>query len=458
MMRFIFSFAALLVLASAAHADLVSDFALVNGAARGKGPFGKNMLQSDQGRKMVLEGQPPGQLLFQAAFRNENAIALAKNHDFYVGNLFTTNFYELMGEYVYGDAYGSHALDHQSLLARGAQALPKANSMVRHWVLEKHYVRNFPASLIARSYLLRGISDYANEQTFAKYFFNFYLSTIQDDYQLLSALLLSKDSPIVASSSLEKARVDIAVLYDAMKLQYGDRDPGVLKLYKLRNAIHNQLSSSVIGQIDAFIAAHPGYGRSTLVSIRDSLRAYYSTSAKKIVDFAGENPAFRNVAVAAQAIVKSGSQPAQLLALSQEVAQIRSQLLNEAVLPYASKTEALVLLSTAAQFLNKEINSMSSVTSKDVIKTLVNVVYIEGFLIQDNWQYFGGEVDRAIDARAASAVFADVSDIATETLTQAFQPSFSQWQQVEPKMHYFLDNTIKSTALNTASTIMNKIR
>jgi hypothetical protein len=451
----------ILVLATtiSSHADLISDFAAINGGSGFKGPFGSNVLQGEAGRTNVRDGGlPPGKFLFQAAFRNDGARALALNNDFYVGNLFTTNFYELMGEFVYNNAFGSHVLDHNRLLQNGQRALPKASSMVRHWVLEKHFIRNFPATVLARGFLLRGISDFANEQTFTSYFLDFFMTTLTDEYQYLPALLLAKASPIVSSSSLEKARVDIAVLYDNLKASMGEKDPGVLKLYKLRNAIHNQLSVSVIAQIDSFLAAHPTYGRDVLVSIRDSLKVYYSTNAKKVADLARKFAGFNGVAQAAGAIVQGGANPTLLLKLSAEVAALRSNILNESVVPYNNKTQALVLISSAAQYLNKEINSMASITSKEVVAALVNTVYSEGFLIKDNWQYFLGEVNAAATAPAAAAVFADMTDIASDTLLQAFKPAFEQWLQVEPKMEYFVDNTIKSSALNTASTVLPRIK
>lgn len=452
------SFVIALLVAVVAHADIMVYFKYINGEGGFKGPFDKNVLQSELGRNPVLEGAPAGTTLFQAAFRNEGAKILAVNYDFYVGNLFTTNYYELMGEYVYGDAYGNHAIDNGALLSKGATALPKASSMVRHWVLEKQYTRLFPASRLARSFLLRGISDLNNEQTYAVYFMNFYMSVITDEYQYLPAYLLSKDSPIVSSASLEKARVDVANLYDAMKSEYGEKDTGVVKLYKLRNAIHNQLSSSVIGQIDAYIAAHPNYGKETLVQIRENIRAYYSTSAKKVFDLAKKVPAAAAIGAAAAEIMAAKANPTNLLKLSQAVATLRSEIQNEAVVTYANKTDALVLLISASQYINKEINSMSVITSKEVIKAIVNVVYAEGFLIKDNWQYFNAEIDRSATAVAAAALFADMSEIAQDTLTQAFKPSLDQWLGIEPKMQYFLDNTIKSSALNTASTILPKIK
>src|SRR3989338_867114 len=119
-----------------------------------------------------------------------------------------------MGEYVYGDSYGSHSIDQGALVAAGGQAISKAASMVRHWVLEKHYNSQFPHSRLARSFGYRGISGTEFEQVYANYFFNFYLTAMNEDFQYLPAFLLVNKSPLLESASLDKARALIAQVYD----------------------------------------------------------------------------------------------------------------------------------------------------------------------------------------------------------------------------------------------------
>jgi hypothetical protein len=267
---------ALIFSASASHAQLVPLFKSLDKVR--KGVFGYNMMQGSRSRINVLHGSPQGEIQFQAAYRNETAQKLASTEDFWVGNLFTTNYYELMGEYVYGDAQSSHDLDHATLIGNSAVAMPKASSMVRHWVLERHYRHQFPNSVIGRAFRIRGISDFANEQQYATYFLNFFLTGTTSDTQYLTAWLLAKGSPIATSNSLERARTKIAELYEQAKLVYGANDSMVKSLYALRNAIHNQLSQGVIIQIDSFLRQY-GYGDQTLAEIRPILVSYYSVSA-----------------------------------------------------------------------------------------------------------------------------------------------------------------------------------
>lgn len=441
---------------SANAADLVSTFKSLNNNR--KGPFSLNYSQGTQGRAVVNQGDAPGQYQFQAAFRNEIGQALATQFDFYTANLFTTNYYELQGEYVYGNAYGSHPIDHKALLAAAPKAFPKAASMVRNWVLEKHYVNFFPDSAIVRGFKLRGISGAEFEQPYAYYFFNFYLSSMAEDRQFLPAFLLTKGSPLAESSSLERARTLIAAVYDNAATYYNPQDPAMRRLYDLRNIIHNQVSQNVIGLIDNFARQYPElYQDPRIAEVRSILSSYYSVGANKIVEQA-KKAGQTDLQNAAAALAKSGGSPDRYLALSQQLANLRIAIADNNRIPYEKKTDNLILMYMTSQYLNKELSSVGSVTSKDILKSVVNVIFSEGFLIQDNWKYFIGEIDGAATVGAAGELLPDVVGIATDTLTQAFAPAYDNWVKVEPKMNYFMDNTIKSSSLNTVSIIAKKIK
>ena len=94
---------------------------------------------------------------------------------------------------------------------------------------------------------------------------------------------------------------------------------------------------------------------------------------------------------------------------------------------------------------------------KMILKTLLNISFVEGFLLKDNLDYFLSEVDETkTDKVSIDSLFANIIDIANDTLKLAFTPSYEQWLSVEPKMQSFLDNNLKSSALNTATIIAAK--
>lgn len=434
-----------------AHADLKASFNKINNTY--KGPFGANVIQGDRGRGEIRDGGgAAGKRQFQAAFRNDIARAMAEQDNFWTGNLFTTNYYELMGEYVYGKPYGSHPLDHQRLLDQAAKAIPKASAMVRHWSLEKHFVFLFPNSQIGKSFTLRGIADVQNEQEYANYFFNFYLSAMNDDYQYLPAFILVNKSPIADSASIAKARDMVAQIYDSYA-SWGAGSPGVAAMYKVRNAIHNQLSKETITLIDQFMKQYPEYA-SDFRPIRQILVEYYGINAAKISAQA-KKLNMADLKAAADKVSNKNTYLDGVLELSRAAAAWRSELVTK--VPFAQRAQAFALLADTAKVLNKEIGGMkpADVKNAKALEALVNTIYLEGFLIKDNWEYFQKEMQTSTNP---AQLLADIVDASTATVSEAFGSALAQWVAMEPKMQSFMDSTIKGSALNTASATIEKLR
>lgn len=457
MKTIIFSLFAL-ALGHSAFADLREDFATMN--KQNKGPFGLNMLQGTKGKIPVTDGTPAGTFLFQAAYRTGAAETMARNYGIYTGNLFTTNYYQLMGEFVYGDANGDHELDHASLYAKSAEAMPTAVKMVQSWVLEKQYMEIFHDAKITRSFKLRGIGGSEFELEYSNYFFNFYLSSINNDFQYLPAFLLAKKSPIVDSASLQKARDLCTRTYDHFSQALGTRDPMVAAIYKIRNAVHNQLSKDVIRLIDNFDRDFPRYrkdGNTYLFEVRKIIADYYSVGADKILAQAAKLDLV-DVESTAQVVVKNGADAENLLELSKAIANLRKNISDSNQIPNNKRAQALSLIANTCQFLNRELSEIKR-PGAAVIEAIVNVVYAEGFLIEDNWKFF------AEDARTSTSpatLLTDVIEVASggdgSTLSEAFAPAYQQWVSIDPKMQYFMDNTIKSSSLATAATVAEKVQ
>lgn len=439
-----------------AQADLKRNFAQL--AANNKGPFELNYIQGPRSRSAVKNGgHVGGGALFQAAYRNKVAREMIAESNFYVGNLFTTNYYELMGEYVFGDPLSNHPLEHKRLADVGAQAMPKAASMVRSWVLEKQYIAQFPQSVYAHSYAYRGISDVLNEQEYANYFFNFYLSSITEDFQYLPAFILVNKSPIVASASLQRARDLIAQAFDYYNAGgWGVDQSGLNEMYKLRNNIHNQLSKEVVGELDKFLASYPSYRNdSYFPELRSILVAYYGISVGKISATA-KKLGYNDVKNAADKVAKKATYLDGLVELSRAAADLRANISTDKV-PYEKRGVTLAMLAETTKVLNKEIGSLKSAEAKNpkIVEAVINTIFVEGFLIKDNWVYFQKEATTSGDL---AGLLSDIVDASTATLTEAFRPAFEQWSSIEPKMAYFMDSTIKSSALNTASSVIEKLR
>ena len=446
---------AILMLQVAAQADLALDFKQIDRSS--KGPFGLNILQGENNNAAVNSGKTPANFLFQAAYRNDVAQNLAAKYDFYVGNLFTTNYYQLMGEYVYGNASSDHALNHTALISNSAQAMPKAASMTRHWVLEKYYTGRYPQSTLSKSFSIRGVSGSEFEQQYADYYFDFYLSSVTSDFQYLPAFLLAKDSPIGGSNQLDKARLMIGTIYENYHNFLNTSVPMVKRIYAVRNHIHNQLSADVIPEIDQLLKDYPELQRksgSEFAQIRSLLANYFSFGPDKLVALA-RSLGLSDIKNRAEKMTNSSPTVADVLALSEEVVQLKTDLTTNKY-SFEQKSTGIQLLLNASLLFNKLLITNPSASSPSVVAIVLNTAYIEGFLLKDNWVYFKQELAPLTENNAAVAVLAEMIDVANDTLNQAFAPSLEQWKTVDPKMMNFIDDTLKSSAINTASVVAQR--
>ena len=445
-----------LMLQIPAHADLVSVFKSIESSR--KGAFGYNTLQGAQSRINVnVSGNPPANFQFQAAYRNDIGKDLANHYDFFVGNLFTTNYYELMGEYVYGDSFSSHPLNHSSLVSNGPKAMTKAASMVRHWVLEKYYCGRYPQSSLAKGFAVRGISGSEFEQEYADYFFDFYLSSETSEFQHLPLFLLAKDSPIGSSSQLDKARSLIATVFDQYARQNNANDTIMVRLFSIRNHIHNQLSPEVVPEIDKFMVDFTASRRTNyndLVEIRKILSTFFSFGPDKLITLAQKMGA-SEIKILAQRLNVSHPAMSDILALSNAVALLRSDL-GTSKISYDQKSNALQIIFNSSLLLNRLLIANQAPVTPAIVEVILNLAYIEGFLVKDNWAYFKQEVASKTDGASALLILPEMIEVANDTLVQAFSPSLDQWKTVEPKMLNFIDDTLKASAINTASVIAQR--
>jgi hypothetical protein len=124
---------------------------------------------------------------------------------------------------------------------------------------------------------------------------------------------------------------------------------------------------------------------------------------------------------------------------------------NSDVVAYDKKAEVLMLISKTSQYLSKEISALTKIDDTKVYEIILNAIYMEGFLIKDNWEYFKSELAATTNVVSAQQLLNDVLSIGMDTLDMAFKPSLNQWITVETKIQNFRDDTIKSSALNLVS-------
>lgn len=453
-----------------------------------KGPFGLNMLQGSKGKCAVKScGGAPGKSQFQAAYRNSDfGIPLARDYDFWTANLFTSNYYQLVGEFVYGDADSSHpmeAADHEALLANNAAAMVRASSMVRHWVLESHYREHIKTTKYALSFTERGIGSAEIEPTYAKNFFEFFLSSMAtegevDEKLYLPAQLLISESPVSETASLKQARDWATADYELAKGIWGESSRVTTEFYDIRNAIHNHLSEDIVGMIDAFVAKYPDFANhpdTHPMRIRRIIIDYYAASADVVIAKAnaltGKTQVDADIASivgAAQglsgALKSDPEQAAELMAqMARGAANLRTALPDQALVPYGSKTDTMVLSLRVSQLLGKEIARMKTrPQSPRLIQALLDLIYVEGYIGQRHLNYFsgkleGGDYATAVEQLAGAIKTATSSE--KSALVNSFGTALDQWILAVPDLkpgapHSFTDAVIRSSILSTAQILL----
>ena len=456
------------LVAGQAFAGLKEDFNSINSW---RGPFGKNVIQSTGARKITSGSAVVGKRLFQGAFRSSNhGRPLAKEYGFYIGNLMPSNYYELMHEYVFKDKYkldyGANdtqneyqsyspyrSLDEAALIKAGKAAMPRAYSMARHTVLEKYYMKRQPNSKLTKSFLRWGVGDSKDEGIYTEKFINLYLSSISSDLQFTPLFFLLRESPVGDSSQLrllERARDLVAGLpHDSSALG------------RIRNAIHNQLSPAVIKMIDQYTATY-GYN-STLASAKRLIVDFYSFGIGKIASTATKH-GFKEIAAAAKAIDKSSTWASiELLnELSTEMTKLKQIIDDNSKVRSSKKTDALLMLSYITQFLNArftntEVYKKEELSSQIAFLSILDILYAEGLLIENNWVAFKKMIANTSDHRTQALYLRKAISTGTDTVIKSFKEPLDQWKSVYSGMEDFTDSAVKSSGLNTASVVVGMV-
>jgi len=201
---------------------LRDNFALCTGKL--KGPYTENICVCPDGRKIPVRNTS-GRIgigckdeLFCAAFRAPWAEALAKER-MYIANIFSRDLY-------LWDTFPDH------------------NDLVRGYILDEYFTSTNPKHKLSELKAYGGLSGAEYETPASARFFERYLNApeFNDNRNFLLAYELQKRFYIRADlGQIEKAR--------ALSVRIQEADP---KFKPLRDAVHNQISPSLVPQLIAF--------------------------------------------------------------------------------------------------------------------------------------------------------------------------------------------------------------
>ena len=434
-----------------------------------KGPFGLNILQGKFNRTTVRSGvMPTGDLVFQAALRNEEATRLADRYGLYTGNLFSPNLFELFGDFVFMDRTANHDMPMDRLYAVGDKVFPRAKKMVLNWVVEKHYVEEFPEANLSQGFLYRGIAGSEFEERYAREFMSFYLSFMRDEMDYLPLYLLARKSPLVESAELEKARKKIADSYDYLKAYYSDSEGRVKPQYRaridalsrIRNRIHNQLTPDVIPMLDDYLnRIHPTYGRDFgpskkvfLFTVRSMLGRYFEISWKKIAREAAKIPGQQEMLDIIARLESNPADAALMLAFSEKLSSLREHL-GALKLDRRDRVQIIPVIKMGSNAIGVWSRSQHRIQSAAMVQSLVNVVHAEGLLTHEQKNSMLSAIRHTAGLEDALAALEEQDLLGTviDNLGSVFSDTLALWESVQPdkaarqKIDYFNDNTIKSS-------------
>ncbi|MFC1720525.1 hypothetical protein ACFL00_05260 [Pseudomonadota bacterium] len=244
-----------------------------------KGPYGCYAKQTTEGRFCKKgDGFPgeKGETLFYSAFRDEDANKLAAL-DFYIANVFATNYYYLYAKNVVGDANStSFEIDPDKFMAND-QAMDDVQNVFKHTILERFYNLKFPDTKMAKTFYVRGtasseyevlylnrLAEYAAKHTRKR---SEYLAL----YQILSRYDLNSTSGVTINTLRNEVDAISQRIEPAYKSEFST----------IRNAIHNSLSRDAITILEAFYNRYNGSSsnKADIERLLQSLNTYFEVNA-----------------------------------------------------------------------------------------------------------------------------------------------------------------------------------
>lgn len=320
-----------------------------------KGPYGPNVCVCTDGRKEPVE-RPDGTIsnvckrtLFCAAFRAPWAEALAKR-GVYIGNIFSSDL---------------HHWDD----------VPDHHDMVRGYILEKYFVQTHPKHKLAKLKSYRGLSGAEDEIPAFMRFSERYLAddTFNDSRHFLLAYELQKRFFV----SEDQGQID-KVRNLAVQVQQLDR-----KFKALKDAVHNQISASLIPELEAYRDRLPkGETRSTTDALIEQLTKVTSLNESALRPLMAkiENQELRS---RLEALLPTSE--ATPLAAIQSLAEImvlaRRAVAQRSVAPGDARRLVELNVTTAAVIQNRGTTYLAS----DKLKTVKQHLQLMGALIDASY-------------------------------------------------------------------------
>ena len=436
-----------------------------------KGPYGCYAKQTTEGRYCRRSGGFPGEkgeTLFFSAFRDEGAQKLAAL-DFYIANVFATNYHYLYAKNVVGDADSTaFEIDHEKFMADD-QAMEDVLNVFNHTILERFYNLKFPDTKMARTFYARGTASSEYEVLYLNHLAEYVARHMRkrNEYLSLYQILSRYDLNSTSGVSINTLRNEVDAISQSIEPEYKS------EFSTIRNGIHNSLSRDTLTILEAFYQKYDGSDlhKAEIEQLLKSLNSYFAVNVDFLKESANKlEPKLNEQQLATIASLKNTHNSiSQLEALSEIGAALKMRMEQTESYPL----EAIRFIIQLNRYLQVDVlnsgvdanSSNSDIQSRMFVA--INSAFSSGLItkkqrkklltdIRDfNYSVEGRDLERLLKI----ADFVSVAvNYATDNIESMYGEQLVAWKSIEPIVGGVVDDTLKASLLIDLARLTNDIK
>ncbi|MDH3925731.1 MAG: hypothetical protein OET41_14110, partial [Xanthomonadales bacterium] len=436
-----------------------------------KGPYGCYAKQTTEGRYCRRSGGFPGEkgeTLFFSAFRDEGAQKLAAL-DFYIANVFATNYHYLYAKNVVGDADSTaFEIDHEKFMADD-QAMEDVLNVFNHTILERFYNLKFPDTKMARTFYARGTASSEYEVLYLNHLAEYVARHMRkrNEYLSLYQILSRYDLNSTSGVSINTLRNEVDAISQSIEPEYKS------EFSTIRNGIHNSLSRDTLTILEAFYQKYDGSDlhKAEIEQLLKSLNSYFAVNVDFLKESANKlEPKLNEQQLATIASLKNTHNSiSQLEALSEIGAALKMRMEQTDSYPL----EAIRFIIQLNRYLQVDVlnsgvdanSSNSDIQSRMFVA--INSAFSSGLItkkqrkklltdIRDfNYSVEGRDLERLLKI----ADFVSVAvNYATDNIESMYGEQLVAWKSIEPIVGGVVDDTLKASLLIDLARLTNDIK
>ena len=436
-----------------------------------KGPYGCYAKQTTEGRFCKKgRGFPgeKGETLFFSAFRDKGAQKLAEL-DFYIANVFATNYYYLYAKNVVGDASSTaFDIDQEKFMASD-QAMEDVQNVFRHTILERFYNLKFPDTKMAKTFYVRGTASSEYEVLYLNHLAEYAARHMRkrNEYLALYQVLSRYDLNSTSGVSINTLRNEVDAISQSIEPEYKS------EFSTIRNGIHNSLSRDIITILEAFNQKYEGSDlrKAEIEQLLKSLNDYFEVN----VDFLKQSantlePKLTKQQLATIASLKNTHNSiSELEALSEIGASLKKDMQKADSYPLET-IRFIIQLNQYLQIdvLNSGIDANSS--NSDIQSRMflaINSAFSSGLIRKEQRKKLLKDIrdfNHSVEGRDSErllriANFVSVAVYyATDNIESMYGEPLVAWKSIDPVVGGVVDDTLKASLLIDLARLTNDIK